>query len=75
MPIYEYLCDDCGERYERIVMNKSTAIACPRCASGAHTIQLSVFAVPANGNKSSAESSTTAGSGGCGCTPNTCGCH
>ena len=21
MPIFEYVCDDCGERYERIVMN------------------------------------------------------
>jgi putative FmdB family regulatory protein len=75
MPIYEYACDDCGLRYERIVINKSTAITCPRCASGEHTMQPSVFAAPANGNKSAAESSPTAASGGCGCTPSTCGCH
>jgi putative FmdB family regulatory protein len=75
MPIYEYVCDDCGEQYERIVMNKDTIISCPKCTSGKHTIQLSVFAAPANGHKSSADSSTTASPGGCACTPSTCGCH
>lgn len=49
MPIYEYICDDCGERYERIVMSQKQTIACPNCESKKHTIQLSVFAAPANG--------------------------
>jgi putative FmdB family regulatory protein len=76
MPIYEYICDDCGERYERIVMSQKQAITCPKCASANNTIQLSVFAAPSNGNKSSAGSSASAPSGGgCGCTPRTCGCH
>ena len=74
MPIYEYVCDDCGVRYERIVMNQKQAITCPKCASAKHTIQLSVFAAPSNGSKTSAGSSS-ASSGGCGCTPRTCGCH
>ena len=50
MPIYEYVCDDCGERYERIVMNQTQEIRCPKCESGKHTLQLSVFAAPANGS-------------------------
>jgi putative FmdB family regulatory protein len=76
MPIYEYLCDECGERYERIVMGQKQAITCPKCSSPKNTIQLSVFAVPANGNKSSVSSSSSVSSGGgCGCTPRTCGCH
>jgi len=76
MPIYEYICDDCGERYERIVMNKSAAITCPKCESAKKTVQLSVFAAPANGGKSSDSSSAMANSGGgCGCTPHACGCH
>ena len=29
MPIYEYICDDCGEHYERIVMSGSTKIDVP----------------------------------------------
>ena len=73
MPIYEYLCDDCGERYERIVMSQRQAIACPKCSSANHTIQLLVFAAPSNGAKSS--SSSSASSGSCGCSPRTCACH
>ncbi|MGH9690326.1 MAG: FmdB family zinc ribbon protein [Candidatus Acidiferrales bacterium] len=76
MPIYEYICDDCGEHYERIVMNKSVAITCPKCESAKNTVQLSVFAAPVNGGKSSDSSSAMANpDGGCGCTPHTCGCH
>jgi putative FmdB family regulatory protein len=74
MPIYEYVCNDCGERYERIVMSKSQAITCPKCASAKHTLELSVFARPANGNKSGRESSDSSGPS-CGCRPNSCGCH
>jgi putative FmdB family regulatory protein len=78
MPIYEYVCDDCGERYERIVMNKTTAIECPKCASAKHTLQLSVFAAHGNGAKSSGESlsspSSSASSGG-GCCGGSCGCR
>jgi putative FmdB family regulatory protein len=77
MPIYEYVCDDCGVRYERIVMNKNTLVTCPKCQSAKKTVQLSVFAAPANGSKaSSAESANAAPlGGGCGCTPGGCGCH
>lgn len=74
MPIYEYVCDECGERYERIVMSQTQAITCPKCESAKHTIQLSVFAAPANGAKSSANASP-ASAGSCGCTPRSCGCH
>jgi putative FmdB family regulatory protein len=74
MPIYEYLCDDCGERYERIVMNGNTKITCPKCESSKKTIQLSVFAAPANGGKSSGGTSSASSSGG-GCCGGGCGCH
>ncbi|MFZ0885576.1 MAG: zinc ribbon domain-containing protein [Candidatus Acidiferrales bacterium] len=74
MPIYEYVCDDCSERYERIVMNQSTPITCPKCASSKHTIQLSVFAAPANGAKSTPTGFTGGGGGGC-CGGGGCGCH
>jgi putative FmdB family regulatory protein len=79
MPIYEYVCDDCGERYERIVFNQKTAVTCPKCESGKHTIQLSVFAAPANGSKASGGgSSSGSGSGpmsGGGCCGGGCGCN
>ena len=74
MPIYEYICDDCGEHYERIVMNGNTKITCPKCASAKNKIQLSVFAAPANAGKSSSGSSSgPSGGGGC-CGGGSCGC-
>jgi putative FmdB family regulatory protein len=74
MPIYEYVCDDCGAEYERIVTNAKTKVACPKCESRKNTIQLSVFAVHGNGTKSSGPSSGSSSSGG-GCCGGACGCH
>ena len=75
MPIYEYVCDDCGEHYERIVMNRNTTITCPKCDSGKHTIQLSVFSARANGSKASSDPSSSSGSSsGGGCCGGACGC-
>jgi putative FmdB family regulatory protein len=74
MPIFEYVCDDCGERYEKLVMSKSAKIACPKCESAKHTIQLSVFAAPANGTKASSGGSSEPSTGG-GCCGGACGCH
>jgi putative FmdB family regulatory protein len=77
MPIYEYRCDDCGERHERIVLSKSTAIECPKCASAKQTMQISVFAAHGNGAKSSGGSSSSSGSSssGGGCCGGACGCR
>lgn len=72
MPIYEYVCEDCGTRYEQLVMTKRTKIACPKCSSPKHALQLSVFSTS---GKSNAESNGTSASGSaCGCIPRTCGC-
>ena len=76
MPIYEYLCDECNTRFERIVLNKQQEIACPKCASKKATIQLSVFAT-ANGSSNgvSAKSSSSGSTGGGGCCGGGCACH
>jgi putative FmdB family regulatory protein len=72
MPIYEYLCDDCDTRFEKIVINKQQEIACPKCASKKASIQLSVFAT-ANGGASA--KSSTPSSGGGSCCGGGCGCN
>jgi putative FmdB family regulatory protein len=72
MPIYEYICDDCKVRFEKIVINKQQEIACPKCASKKATIQLSVFATAGNG--SSGPSGGFTGGGGS-CCGGGCGCH
>jgi putative FmdB family regulatory protein len=74
MPIYEYVCNDCQTRYERIVMSSCQEIACPKCESKRHTLQLSVFSAGKSAN-GSASSSKPSFSGGCGFTPHSCGCR
>jgi putative FmdB family regulatory protein len=46
MPIFEYVCRECGHAFEAIV-NGSRAAQCPSCRSDALEKQLSVFAVSA----------------------------
>jgi len=72
MPIYEYICEDCNERFEKIVINKLQEISCPKCLSKKAAIQLSVFATAGSSN-----SSTSSGgfSGGGGCCGGGCACH
>ena len=33
MPIYEYLCRNCGERVEVLIRSDSSAPSCPQCGS------------------------------------------
>ena len=76
MPIYEYVCDECKSRFERIVTAKNGKPECPQCGSGRSTIQFSTFAPrTGNGAPSADRVSDSAGPSGCGCTPHSCGCH
>ena len=75
MPIYEYICDSCGKRYERIVLSREQAVACPHCSSRRKTLQLSVFSAPAKSNGSAAVDAGAAGPGACGCGAGGCGCN
>ena len=69
MPIYEYICEDCNEHFEKIVINKQQEISCPKCSGKKAAIQLSVFAASSSGG-----SSTPSGGGG-GCCGGGCSCH
>jgi putative FmdB family regulatory protein len=69
MPIFEYQCRKCKHRFETIVLSGREKIACPQCQNSAVEKQLSVFRSPNSDRKASAST------GGCGCTPQTCGCH
>ncbi len=44
MPIYEYRCESCQERFEALVY-ASTVVACPECGSKTVEKQFSTFAV------------------------------
>ena len=51
MPIFEYKCQDCGNRFEKLVRRTADAdaVECPSCGQKHLTQELSVFAAHANG--------------------------
>ncbi len=57
MPIYEYKCDDCGSRFEKLIRRSSDAseLECPSCGQKRLTQELSTFAAHANGGGKSAD--------------------
>ncbi len=70
MPIFEYVCEDCHSRYEKIVLDRGQGqTTCPNCAIRNQTLQFSVFGSPKNTLDRSAGISA-----GCACTPMKCGC-
>jgi len=55
MPIYEYVCDDCGEKYEKFVRSSlaKVKLLCPTCGSERGKKAFSVFGSAGSGKKSS----------------------
>jgi putative FmdB family regulatory protein len=70
MPIFEYVCDDCGTKFERLVRN-GDSVACPKCNQSHLTTALSTFA--AHSNAKTGASEFPACPGGMCQTPDLCG--
>jgi putative FmdB family regulatory protein len=70
VPVYEYRCLDCGDRFER--RRALDAADRPVCASG-HTDVKRLFSVFA-ATRGGAEPVSTGGGGGGGCCGGGCGC-
>lgn len=51
MPLYEYICQTCGDRFEKLIRGDTSAqqIICPSCASAAIMRALSTFATSGSG--------------------------
>ena len=51
MPIYEYKCQDCGTKFEKLLRRSSEAaeLDCPSCGQKHLTQEFSTFAAHANG--------------------------
>ncbi|MBW2146886.1 MAG: zinc ribbon domain-containing protein [Deltaproteobacteria bacterium] len=68
MPIYEYRCTTCGEKFEKLVINRIETILCSTCGSPAVEKLFSRF-----GFKSKGRLSGSSSAGGCGsCTAASC---
>ena len=46
MPLYEFICEDCGETFEELVMSANSAnqVTCPYCQSDLVRKLISAFA-------------------------------
>jgi putative FmdB family regulatory protein len=72
MPIFEYKCEDCGSRFEKLVRRSDAEqVLCPSCGKSHLEQQHSVFAAHANGSPREAAMPSCAG-GMCQ-TPDFCG--
>lgn len=57
MPIFEYQCEGCGERFEEIVLGRDTStIECPRCGSPETSRLMSSFSWSGTDGRGSASS-------------------
>jgi putative FmdB family regulatory protein len=71
MPIFEYRCDDCDTKFEKLVRRGDEKVLCPQCGESHLTTQFSTFAARANGK--SAEAAMPSCAGGMCRTPDICG--
>ena len=51
MPIYEYKCDDCGTKFEKLVRRTGDEVACPSCGQNHLKQEFSTFAAHAGGSR------------------------
>ena len=75
MPIFEYVCEDCGTKFEKLVRHNGDAIACPGCGQSHLATALSTFAAHSSGkaNGKANSSGFPACPGGMCRTPDICG--
>jgi len=57
MPIYEYLCQSCGQVFEKLVLQRAVQVECPTCPGASVERLLSTFSFRGGGR--------FVGSGGC----------
>ena len=77
MPIFEYLCEDCGNKFEKLVRrsaseNGANGVHCPSCGQEHLKQQFSTFAAHANGTSHAQDAMPSCPSGMCR-TPDLCG--
>jgi len=69
MPLYEYSCQDCGDRFEVLqrMGEGAASVLCPGCGGREVRKQHSTFAASVSGSTSSFSSMAPAGCGGGAC--------
>ncbi len=78
MPIYEYECCECCERFEKLVFRGDEPVGCPKCQSANINKVMSVCGFKSGGDKGAASSrvASSTASGCAGCSGGSCAtCH
>lgn len=70
MPIYEFVCADCGESFEKLVFGSDPAVVCPKC--GSHETEKKVSACAFKSGYRFVGTGKKAGSACSGCTSSSC---
>jgi len=63
MPMYEYKCNDCDNRYEELVMKSGQKVPCPQCGSENTCKLVSTFSSSSLASDKSCSSCSTPKSG------------
>ncbi len=50
MPIYEYICNQCGKDFEKLIFNRSEAVMCPVCEGDNVKKKFSIFGMKSGGH-------------------------
>lgn len=74
MPIYEYACEDCGNKFEKLVRRVDDVLdsGCPSCGQKHLRQEYSTFAARASAGQTGSEGMGSCPAGMCG-TPGMCG--
>lgn len=66
MPLFEFVCKECGEQFETLVFSSSdkTEVKCPKCKSNNTEKKISTFASSGNNGSNAASSSSCSSRGG-----------
>jgi putative FmdB family regulatory protein len=77
MPIYEFECCQCCEKFERLVFRSDESVHCPQCDSENVQRVMSVCAFKSGGDKGAASRMSTSASSSCSsCSGGNCStCH
>jgi putative FmdB family regulatory protein len=79
MPIFEFECCQCCERFEQLVFRSDEPVNCPKCESGDVQRVMSVFGFKSSGGEKGVASSrmgSGASSSCAGCSGGSCStCH
>jgi putative FmdB family regulatory protein len=75
MPIFEYVCQNCGTEFEHLVFRTDEVVKCPECGQESVNKLMSTCAAKV-GQKFTSTSTSKAGASCSGCTATSCStCH